>query len=154
MHHKDLPHINAYGTYQYITYRLNDSLPKEIIQNMELDLNEITDDDELFRQKEERIDDYLNKKYGSCILEYPEIASIVLSSWSFNSGKEYDLIAWVIMPNHVHLLIKQYLNANINDIVKHWKSYTSRLILDLFKREENRLIIDNKKQTFFERIIK
>ncbi len=48
----------------------------------------------------------LDKGAGSCILKHRDAAKIVQDSICFLDGKRYDLRAWVVMPNHVHLLAR------------------------------------------------
>lgn len=43
-------------------------------------------------------------------------------------NKRYDLIAYTVMPNHVHLLVKTYENFDLKQIVHSWKSYTANEI--------------------------
>lgn len=40
-------------------------------------------------------------------------------------GVTYRLIAWVIMPNHLHLLLEPIKGAKLADIMQRLKSYTS-----------------------------
>lgn len=128
--YKHLPHINAYDNYQFITYRLSDSLPHNTISNL---TDELSDLEESKRNLElqKKIEQLVNTGFGSSILIHPLVAEIVISNWLYFSGKMYDLISWVIMPNHVHLLIKEYLNNDISSIVKKWKSYTSKEIIKI-----------------------
>ncbi len=134
--HKDLPHINAYDHYQFITYRLADSLPKNIIENMLSELKDHSEDDRK-KELEIKINNYLDNGYGSSILVHPLITNMILENWHHFSGKLYDLIEWVIMPNHVHLIIKEYINCNIDDILNKWKSFSSKQIINLSKFIEN-----------------
>lgn len=128
--HKHLPHINAYNNYQFITYRLADSLPSHIINSY---IDEFTDtkDTESNIQLQKKIEEYSNNGFGASILTHPAVAKIIIDNWLFFAEKLYDLIAWVIMPNHVHLLIKEYENIEIDSIVKKWKSYTAKEILKI-----------------------
>ncbi len=54
---------------------------------------------------------------------------IVQDSLQHFHGTKYDLIAWVIMPNHVHALIRQRQGGLIAAIVQSWKTYTAKRIL-------------------------
>jgi type I restriction enzyme R subunit len=45
----------------------------------------------------------------------------------YHNGEKYDLLAWSIMPNHVHVLIKA--NESLPKIVQSWKSYTGKWAL-------------------------
>ncbi len=57
-------------------------------------------------------------------------------------GERYDLIAWCIMPNHVHVLIE--VKVDLSTIVQGWKSYAARWALA--HNEELALGIPNRKR--------
>lgn len=119
-----LPHYDASNKFQMITYRLADSLPQKIQSNETLSAKE-----KLARRIE--IDMALDEGYGSCLLENPLVAKIVVDAWKFFDNKRYDLIAYVVMPNHVHLLAKTYDEFLLSSIVHSWKSYTAHEIKKL-----------------------
>ncbi|TCS43943.1 REP-associated tyrosine transposase [Reinekea marinisedimentorum] len=114
-----LPHID-HAHYQFITYRLADSLPTAAVKSLHL----ITDSNKRKRQLEV----YLDAGYGFCLLAKDQHAQTVLDSWRYSAGKSYDLIAYVIMPNHVHLLIHPYQGQSLDAIVQRWKSYTAHML--------------------------
>lgn len=43
-------------------------------------------------------------------------------------GERYRLIAWCIMPNHVHAIIEQVEGFPLGEVVQSWKSATSHKI--------------------------
>ena len=45
----------------------------------------------------------------------------------FHDGDRYNLLAWSIMPNHVHVLIKD--NSDLSKILQSWKSFTGKWAL-------------------------
>lgn len=49
-------------------------------------------------------------------------------------GERYRLIAWVVMPNHVHVLIEVIPGVRLGDIVHSWKSYTAKVANKLLGR--------------------
>src|SRR6185369_669934 len=55
----------------------------------------------------------------------PQVAKIVEDSLRFRHGLHYDLRAWVIMPNHVHLLF-QVQDVPMCQLVDAWKGYTAK----------------------------
>jgi putative transposase len=63
---------------------------------------------------------------GSCLLRRSEAASCVVEAWRQFDGERYDLVAWVVMPNHVHLLIRVYEGQALGRLVQSWKSFTGR----------------------------
>ena len=52
-----------------------------------------------------RIELYLDQGYGECLSKDPRIAESVQNSFLFFDGESYRLTAWVIMPNHAHMLM-------------------------------------------------
>ena len=73
---------------------------------------------------------------GDCVLTEPANASIVRAALEYFDGERYRLLAWAIMPNHVHVMIEQIPGHSLSDIVHSWKSYTANHIN---KRAKNRL---------------
>ena len=96
-----------------------DSLKNEINNHANLEIK-------LERRK--AIEKLLDQGYGSCILKHKKCADIVEKNWLHFNKKRYQLISYVIMPNHVHILLKVYDDYEIGNIVKSWKSYSGRLI--------------------------
>lgn len=100
-----------------------DALPADVAQRLASEpLNETGDT--AYRL---RIESFLDAGHGECLLRRPEVARIVLDSWRHFDGDHYDLAAWVIMPNHVHLLVGMR-HTSLSEIVKGWKSFTARQI--------------------------
>jgi REP element-mobilizing transposase RayT len=84
-------------------------------------LLEIEDD----RQRRKELEAYLDKGRGPCFLRHDVVARLVEESLRLFHGQRYDLRAWVVMPNHVHVLFKVDTTP-MSQIVKGWKSCTSR----------------------------
>jgi putative DNA methylase len=53
-----------------------------------------------------RIEEYLDAGHGACWLRRPEIAALVEGALRYFDGQRYRLLAWCVMPNHVHTLIR------------------------------------------------
>lgn len=117
---KYLPHFDAPGTQQFITYRLADSLPSERRAEWET-LLKVADNVE----KQRQLNSYLDRGLGACHLRDRRVAETVQENLWHHDGTAYRLLAWVIMPNHVHILIEVW-DVPLGKIVKSWKSYTSR----------------------------
>ncbi len=117
---KYLPHFDAPGTPQFITYRLADSLPASRRSEWEEFLNIEND-----LEKQSRLEGYLDRGLGDCQLHNPRIAEMVQENLWYHDGKSYRLLAWVIMPNHVHVLIEVW-EIPLGEILKNWKSYTAK----------------------------
>jgi REP element-mobilizing transposase RayT len=59
-------------------------------------------------------------------LREPAIADIVECALLHGVGDRYELFAWVIMPNHVHVLIRQPDGGRLSDIIHGWKPWTAK----------------------------
>ncbi|MDR0902385.1 MAG: transposase [Opitutaceae bacterium] len=68
----------------------------------------------------------------------PEIARLVAENLCFFNGARYTLLAWVLMPNHVHVLVKPLAAYALGAIVKSWKQYTSRRAKPMLAWKEGR----------------
>jgi REP element-mobilizing transposase RayT len=116
-----IPHFDHPGLVQGITFRLADSLPAHVRVSMVAELENADDS-----TKRARTEAYLNAGYGTCYLHDPRIARLVQNALLYFDGVRYRMIAWVIMPNHVHVLIEMLEGHLLGDIVHSWKSYTAK----------------------------
>jgi len=118
-HESRLPHILPIGATFFVTYRLADALPQSIVKLLEKELTEeikvlkkegkkdmreqiIRAKKRNFGKFDKQLDD---KPYGACHLKIPAIADLVKESLMKRDEDWYELIAYCIMPNHVHILI-------------------------------------------------
>ncbi|MEO7993218.1 MAG: transposase, partial [bacterium] len=67
------------------------------------------------------------------MLGQPEAASIIQDALLFRDGIDYRLLAWVIMPNHVHVVVEPLGGNSLSKIVQAWKSVSSHRIKKVFK---------------------
>lgn len=80
-----------------------------------------------------RLQPYLDAGMGACWLKRDDIASMVTNALHFFKGKRYELYAWVIMPNHLHVMVKPCDSWTLSSILHSWKSYSAteaNLMLD------------------------
>lgn len=105
---------------QFITFRLKDSLPRSVVERWRIELTR--EDDAALRR---RVEAYLDEGYGSSSLKLPEVASVVQDALLYHDGARYRLAAWVVMPNHVHLLATPCGSHTLSGIMHSIKSYTA-----------------------------
>ena len=142
-----LPHWTQSGAIYSVTFRLADSMPTEvceqwqaerekIIQNAASQGRELTahEQQELDRLYSDKVESYLNAGHGQCYLREPKIAELAAGALKNFDGERYDLIAWAIMPNHVHAVVKPYEGIKLSDILHSWKSYTANKANELLGR--------------------
>ncbi|MSU64027.1 MAG: hypothetical protein EXS31_16815 [Pedosphaera sp.] len=129
-----LPHRDEPGLTQFVTFHLADSFPESLRSEWE-HFAKLEDD----REQRKLIESYLDKGRGDCHLRRPEIAKLVEDNFRQFSGEccgsqsrvpgaptRYELRAWVIMPDHVHVLFKVGAVSMV-EIVGAWKKHTGRL---------------------------
>lgn len=124
---KRLPHFDVPGLIQHITFHLADSLPSSAIARMQQELAAIPEAKREVARRQ-RIQELLDSGLGSCVLGEAASAQIVQDSLLFGDGDRYHLLAWVVMPNHVHVLIEQIPGWPLAKVVQSWKRHTSRQI--------------------------
>ena len=134
---RNLPHIQPQGGMFFITFRLFGSIPVSVIKKLsETYENENTTDisgqpiKDLKQAQQENyflaIDDYLDNNPNSPYhLANPEIAQLVYDSIIFRDGKDYKLVCFCIMSNHVHMIIYK-LDKPLDKIMQELKAYTGR----------------------------
>ena len=117
---RHLPHWQPQGAVFFVTFRLKNSLPYEIIETLreERERAEVAihsllksgrahqnalDEQRYFDKWEE----YLDKaEFGPRWLSQPEIADVVKEALHYRDGKVFDLHAFCIMSNHVHVVFE------------------------------------------------
>ena len=108
-----LPHFDSAETVQFITFRLADSLPRAVAEQ----LAKLSDN---LAETDHRLDHGL----GACWLGNPDIAALVESALLHFDGERYRMLSWCIMPNHVHAVIEPA--GSLGTIVHAWKSYSAK----------------------------
>ncbi len=117
---RHLPHFDSPGARQFITYRLADAMPAARRSEWEAFL--ALEDD---LEKQRKIEAYLDQGYGECHLRDPRIADLVQENLWHHDGVKYRLLAWVVMPNHVHVL-GEIWSVPLGEILKGLKGYTAK----------------------------
>jgi len=51
------------------------------------------------------------------------------------ANKGLDVFAWCLMSNHLHLVCKANENSRISDIIRDFKKYTAKTIIEIIKTE-------------------
>ena len=116
-----LPHWYMPGAAFFITYRLIDTLPAAFLKELG------ASSEQFLRQKPPagvsaaqhranahkrwfaQYDEYLDKHQGKSWLADPRVAAIVRSNLYHHHGGKYHLMAYCVMPNHVHLVLQPIL---------------------------------------------
>jgi hypothetical protein len=135
----NLPHWEQGSVWYFVTYRLADALPRAVVEEMKEqrdrwkrthDLNNLSREElaEYHRLFSERYENLLNAGSGSCVLSDAGLADIVSGGFRFFHGQRYFMDEYVVMPNHVHLLVKPLIGHGLAGILHSWKSFTANRI--------------------------
>lgn len=115
-----LPHYDVPGVTQFVTLRLEDSMPAsrrgEWAALLELEDN---------RERRTKLEEYLDRGLGECPLRRPALAELAENALRHFDGQRYRLQAWVIMPNHIHVLVDIW-QTPLAQIDKSWKQFIAR----------------------------
>jgi len=142
-----LPHVKREGARYFVTFRLADSLPKDVLLRIQGEraeqlqrfnaqeasaqkLGKVTPRSDALDQIERdcfrKLEAYLGKGAGACLFRRPEVADIAAGAFRFFDRQRYRLDAWVVMPNHVHLVLWPVPNHTLSGIAQSLKRYIAR----------------------------
>ena len=110
-----LPHFDSAETVQFVTFRLADSLPRSFEESLAKGPDDLAE-----------IDHKLDGGMGVCWLKQPPIAQLVEDAIMHFDARRYCLLAWCIMPNHVHVIVEPTDGNRIGTIVHSWKSFSAK----------------------------
>ncbi len=130
-YHGELPHFDG-KVYQTVTFRLADSLPKPVLERFkaQLEHDKLDSNSDEYRQM---VEDYLDKGAGECILRRTQVAEIVQEVLLREAESSIDLKAWVIMPNHGHILFRLREGFDLAGLMKRIKGISARRINQLLE---------------------
>lgn len=110
-----LPHCDFPNLVQFVTFRLEDSIPASQRSEWEY-LLKIEDN----REKRTKLEEYLDRGVGECRLRNPFIAKIAEDALLRFHVERYELLAWCVMPNHIHVLANVQMTP-LWKIIQNWK---------------------------------
>ncbi len=143
----NLPHwFQPQATY-FITFRTADSLPSHIVRRWHAERStwlaqhgiatsmpdwkdKLAGLPEKFRKQfhenfSQQYMEYLDKGIGACVLRKPKLSKIVADALLYFHGNRYHIGDFVIMPNHVHLLVCLLGNTDILKQCRSWKRFSA-----------------------------
>ena len=124
-----LPHCDFPNLVQFVTFRLADSIPVSHRREWE-HLLKIED----VREKRTKLEEYLDRGIGVCHLRDPRIAKLAEDSLLFQHNQSYELLAWCVMPNHVHVLVHVW-QTPLWKMVAMWKKFVAARALAMLRQE-------------------
>ncbi len=134
---RHLPHWRQDGATYFVTFRLADSLPQSKLHELaELQRDwhrrnpppqEAAALDQLSRLVTERTERWLDQGLGSCVLKHTATNRFVSETMHHFNGQRYELGAYVIMPNHVHTIVRPTIchEYPLEKLLKTWKQFSA-----------------------------
>ncbi len=142
---RHLPHWEQKGVTYFVTFRLVDAVPETVLAEWRDERErwlkfhprpwDWKTSREYLRLFEENREEWLDRGDGSCLLRDASLAGVVQDALLHFHGERYVLDDFVIMPNHVHLLVKPLGDHSLGEILRSWKSFTAKTINQLAGRE-------------------
>jgi len=109
---------------QSLNFRLGDALPSIVLERWRSELQRGPEGERSVELRR-RVEDYLDAGNGACWLRQDEIAKLVEDALLHFDGTRYLLLAWYVMPNHVHALIETRAGFSLDSVLQAWKSFTA-----------------------------
>ncbi len=158
---RHLPHWRQEGATYFVTFRLHDSLPQEKLRELRALRREWEERcrsgqdgrignpsysgkqlEKLSRETMRRVERWLDQGLGACRLKDAAAARLVVDAMHFFDGQRYELGFCVVMPNHVHAIVRPFVVGRISNpsdanhggstnddalerILQSWKRHTS-----------------------------
>lgn len=111
-----LPHLDLGSKPQFITWRLGDALPLDVLEELEREIARLPDSEQK-TERFRRIEAYLDVGHGSCVLRIPSAAIAMQKVLLENHCKTCHVHAWVVMPNHVHAILTPLAGISLGKMV-------------------------------------
>jgi putative transposase len=141
-YHRNLPHINPHGGTCFVTYCLHETISqpeiKQLIQKHQTHLEELRKQSQTTpeqidienRKYFKKLDEQIHQAKGAHYLKNEKVAQIVANSLHFWDGKKIDLMAFCIMSNHVHLVLRLLESENqeifLSEVLESIKKFSAR----------------------------
>jgi REP-associated tyrosine transposase len=150
-----LPHWYQPGATYFVTFRTADSVPQPLVRawhrrrddwlrragidphapDWKAQLRREPDLQEEYQAKFTRkFLQYLDRGYGECVLSQRRAAELVAGALRHFDGERYHLGDFVVMPNHVHLLVCLLGETEIEAQCTSWKRFSAGEINRLLGR--------------------
>jgi len=145
-----LPHWQQKGRTHFITWRTADSIPVTLWRQWQaerdawlhqhgvtlatLDMLPADQRRDYHERFSRRWQEHLDECHGECPLRRDDLRAHVESALRHFDGQRYDLGDFVLMPNHVHVLVTLHEGEDVLKTCFSWKRFSAGSIQRLFGR--------------------
>jgi REP element-mobilizing transposase RayT len=135
MYQRHLPHWRQEGATYAVTFRQADSIPQEQLQSLKRwraiwekqhpePRSEITWM-QLAQEITKRTDRWMDEGYGSCVFREARFAKMMSNSLLHFQDQRHFTSCFVVMPNHVHVVIRPMTGFELEDCLQRIKQYVA-----------------------------
>lgn len=156
VYHRNLPHWRQDGALYFVTFRLADSIPHRVLaawaqerkiwlrahgivseSGGHVSVAQLSEKDQraYARMNARRLFGELDRGWGRCDLRRGDVREILKTSLLFHDATRWQVGDFVIMPNHVHLLVFMLGNYELEKQLNSVKRFSARRINGLLGRE-------------------
>ena len=152
---RSLPHQQPAGAVLFVTSRLVDSLPVQVLSRLRIEAHRLElalDGIGVGDERDNAAYSYQRQLFGKWDtaldtsgtsprwLSDVTVAGLVADSIHYRDGRFYDLLAFCIMPNHVHLVLTPLSDEDghpyaLSKIMQSLKGYTARVCNRILGRQ-------------------
>ncbi|HWX16854.1 MAG TPA: carbamoyl-phosphate synthase large subunit, partial [Chthoniobacterales bacterium] len=142
---RNLPHWEQAGATYFVTFRLADAVPQNLLRQWKQELEtwlefhpepwDTATKYEYQKRFQEERERWLDQGHGECLFKQAAVATVIANSLRHFDSQRYVLDAFVIMPNHVHVLVQPTDSHSLAAILHSWKSFSAKEINRLLGRD-------------------
>lgn len=145
VYQRHLPHWRVPGCCYFLTFRLHDSLPAEVVNRMKAEARawqqrladaafrhggRLPPEEWMAWQDFQRVqlralEHLLDEGLGECLLRQPELRRPLVEALHYFEGTRCEMLAYVIMPNHAHVLCCPGGEHVLEDLTRSWKRHSA-----------------------------
>jgi carbamoylphosphate synthase large subunit/REP element-mobilizing transposase RayT len=135
------PHWQQEGITYFVTFRLADAVPQTVLRQWKEELEtwrkfhpepwDTATKYEYQKRFQENREQWLDQGHGDCILTKSDVANIVVNALRHFDRERYLLDSFVVMPNHVHVLVELAKDQALGETLHFWKSFSAKAINQL-----------------------
>lgn len=134
-----MPLFRQPGRFYNICFRLADSIPQQVLQELLLEYHEFRNVHPaertrgIFAERSifHKLEYWLAQGIGECLLGRNDIRNCVSEEILSHDEIECQIGAFVIMRNHIHLLLKMFDDYQVDTLLRNIKSVTAQKIVDI-----------------------
>lgn len=147
---RNLPHIDMPGALTFVTFRLADSMPRTVVERWHTEIDNWMNENDLAGHSVEQVYEsstvkpelkselrrfknrawhgHLDSCHGACLLRDAVVRQHVADSLLHFNEQRYDIERFVIMPNHIHVLIQMRVDYRLRESFREIQRFSAREI--------------------------